>query len=140
MTNKHRRETHPTAAGTDYPSPTSPEHQFEWPGSGPQFHHMQMNDSWMTPNNNSQYYQPNNNQQPFFATPNFDQSQMTWPRQDSYYPMDNNTQGDTRAQGFNGAQSKDAGLPPGVSMVPRNANDAFPAHDTAARRGRVADS
>lgn len=124
-------------AGMEYPSPISPEHQFDWPGSGPQFHHMQMNESWMnTPN--TQYYQ-SNNQQPFFATPNFDQSQMSWPRHDSYYPIDNDGRGETRAQDFN-VQSKDTGLTSGVTMVPRKANDAFPTHNAEAHRGRAADT
>jgi hypothetical protein len=138
MTDSHRGENIPTTKGIDCPSPSSPEHQFDWPGSGPQFHHMQMNESWMT-KNNAQFCQPIN-QQPFYITPNFDQSQMTWPRHDSYYPMDNNTLNETKVQGFSDAQSKDTGLPSGSTMVPRIANDAFPPHGKAARRDRVADS
>jgi hypothetical protein len=99
---------------------------------------MQMNDSWMN-TKYSQYYQPNN-QQPFYATPNSDQSKMTWPRHDSYYPMDNNIQSETRAQGLSEAQSKHIGPPSGITMVPRNASVALQTHGIAARRGRVAES
>jgi hypothetical protein len=99
---------------------------------------VQVSESWMT-NNNAQYYQPNN-QQPFFVNPNFDQSQVTWPRHDSYYPTEDHAKSDGRAQGFNDAQAKDTGFPMGVTMVPRNANDTFPGQQSAARRGRVTDS
>jgi hypothetical protein len=89
-------------------------------------------------NANAQYYQPNN-QQPFFTTPNYGRPQMPWPRHDSFYPTENNTQSDTTTQGFNVPQNKDTGLPSGITMVSRNNSDAFLAHSAGARRGHVPD-
>jgi len=141
-TDKHRGELIPVAAGSAYPSPPSPEHQFEWPAPAPQFHHVQANDSWMT-DTNAQCYQPNNNinnQQPFFTTPNFDPPQMAWPRHDSFYPVDTTMQNDSKPQVFNVMQNQDPGLPSGVTMVPRNNSNAFSTHSAVARRDRPAGS
>lgn len=90
---------------------------------------MQPNQNWMT-DANAQYYQANN-QQPFFTTPNYDRPQAMWPRHDSFYPMENNTQNDIKAQSFSGAHSKDMSIPTGVTMVPRN--DAVPIQSELAR-------
>lgn len=135
MTDNHSGQNIPVAAGAAYPSPASPEHEFEWPVPGPQFNHIPPNGNWMT-NANAQYYQPNN-QQTFFTTPNYDRPQMPWPRHDSFYPTENNTQCDTTAQGFHVPQNKDTGLPSDITMVPRNDSDAFLARSSGAPGGRV---
>ena len=121
-TDKYSGQHIPVTAGAMYPPPASPRHQFEWPVPGPQFDHIQVNNSWMS-DANAQYYQPNN-QQPFFTTPNYSRPQTLWPRHDSCYPMEN-TQDGTKSQGFNNTQNQNAGLPSGATMVPRTDNDAF---------------
>ena len=137
-TDKHSGLNIPVAAGTMYPSPASPEHQFEWPVRGLQFNHMQPNESWMT-SANAQYYQPNN-QQPFFTIPNYNRPQTVWPRHDSCYHMETKLQSGPKTQGCNNAKNQDAGLPSGISKVPRNASNAFATHSARARRGHVADT
>jgi hypothetical protein len=91
-------------------------------------------------NLNSNPHPTNNQQQPFFTIPDFDQSRMTWPRNDSYYSTEDNIGHDPRIQDFNDAQRKHAGAPPGVTLVPRSSNNARPTHTTGTGRGRGADT
>ena len=139
LTDNNSGQNVPLATGATYPSPASPEHQFEWHGPGPQFHHTQPTDSWMT-DANAQYYQPNNQQQPFFTTPNYNRPQTMWPRHDSFYPVDTTIQSESKPQVFNNMQNLDPSLPSGVTMVPRNNNNAFSTHSAVPRRDRAAES
>lgn len=139
LTDNNSGQNVPVATGAAYPSPASPEHQFEWHGPGPQFHHVQTNGSWMT-DANAQYYQPNNRQQPFFTTPNYNRPQTMWPRHDSFYPIENNNHNDAKAQGFNKGPNQNARLPSGVTMVPRKSNDTYPTQSELARNSRGADT
>lgn len=132
----HSGQDVPVTAGAAYPTPASPEHKFEW--NGPQFHHMQPTESWMT-DANAQYYQPNN-QQPLFTTPNYNQPQTMWPRHDPFYPTDTDVQNDAKPQVFNNIPSQDTAVPSGVTMVPRNPSNAFPTQSALSRNGRVADT
>jgi hypothetical protein len=91
-------------------------------------------------NLNSSYHLNNNQQQSCFTTPDFDQSRMTWPRNDSYHSPGDSVGHDARIQDFNDAQRKDAGAPPGVTLVPRNSNNTPPTHTTGTGRGRMADT
>jgi hypothetical protein len=125
-----------------YPALVSPEQQFHWPGLGTRYQQMQPFEAWTNNplgNANSNVYS-DNNQQPFFTTPDFDQSRMTWPRNDSYYSTQDNIGHDPRMQYFNGTQSKDAGAPSEIAMVPRNSNAPLSTRITAPGRGRVADT
>jgi hypothetical protein len=84
------------------------------------------------------YYPGNNQQRPFFTTPGFDQSRMTWPRNGSYNSPGDNVGHDPRLQDFNDAQRKDAGAPPGVTLVPRGSSNSLLTHPTGTGRGFVA--
>jgi hypothetical protein len=84
MSNDRREDIPPKPADADHPSPTSPEHQFDWPGLGSQHQQMQTYEDWVNvPNANLSFHQ-NTNQQPFSKPPDFDKSRMTWPMNSSY--------------------------------------------------------
>jgi hypothetical protein len=139
LTDKNSGQNVHVATGAAYPSPASPEHQFEWHGPDPQFHHVQTSDSWMT-DANAQYYQPNNQQQPFITTPNYNRPQTTWPSHDSLYFTDNNNQNDAKAQGVSNVLNQNPRLPSGVTMIPRISNETFPTQSALDRNGRGADT
>jgi hypothetical protein len=97
--------------GADRPSPTSPEHQLDWPSLGFQYQQMQAYENCANISNANPSFYQNNNQQPLFIAPNFGKSGTAWPGNDFCYPTEDNVGDASTTRIFNDAQSKDAGAP-----------------------------